>query len=345
MKIFKRIAIWVMVSIAIQMSGFYYINKYYLSDETNIKVSKLEKNTDAEKTMEISVPSGAENITASYNGRYVAYYESDVLNVVNTSTGESKTVAFDNNVDVSYYKWLSDRNRMLIAEKHKTSSGISFELSYYDVDKDTKEKIEDLTWAGKSAEVSDIEASPLTNIIFIKVALNDSESTIYSMNIMKDKKEISTVADTIGNICIVPHADKLYYENSANDRIYATGSKNRISVGAATKMTLLSIDNNDNVFIGELADDDSVTRIFYGQVGADTSTYSVMELTASSLKEDICISNAGKIYLNDNLKGTITDAAAAKEYVYPGIFLQIYDGGILSLSENKVVKTPFSAEQ
>ena len=46
MKIFKRIVIWGMISIALQMSGFYYVNKYYLSDETNIKVSKLKKNTD-----------------------------------------------------------------------------------------------------------------------------------------------------------------------------------------------------------------------------------------------------------------------------------------------------------
>ncbi|MBP1744338.1 MAG: hypothetical protein H6Q58_1316 [Firmicutes bacterium] len=342
MKIFKTITIWAMLSLVLQMSGFFYVNNYFLSDETNIKVSKLVKNTDEKKEAEVFVPEEAENISASYNGRYMAYYDSDVLKIVTMSTGEEKTVEFDEDVEVSYYRWLSDRNRMLIAEKHKTSSGINFELSYYDVDKDTKDAIETLTWAGKNAEVSDIEASPLTNLIFIKVALNDYTSSIYSLNIMEDKKKVSTVVDTIGNIGIVPHVDKLYYEDAANSRVYATGSKNRITVGNAEKTTLLSVDNNDNVYIGELAVDNTVVRIYYGQAGADTSTYSLVELASSYFREDICISNDGKIYLNDNLKGTITDSATGKEYVYPGIFIQIYDGGIMSLSENQVMKTTFS---
>jgi hypothetical protein len=342
MKIFRTITIWAMLSLALQMSGLFYVNKYYLSDETNIKVSKLVKNTDDEKEAEVVVPEEAQNISTSYNGRYLAYYDSDVLKIITMATGEEKNIEFEEGVEVSYYRWLSDRNRMLIAEKHKTSSGISFELSYYDVDKDTKDAIEELTWAGKSAEVSDIEASPLTNLIFIKVALNDYQSNIYSLNIMEDKKKVSTVVDSIGNIGIVPHVDKLYYEDTENNRIYATGSKKRITVGNAEKMTLISVDNNDNVYIGELAEDKTVVRIYYGQAGADTSTYSLVELTSSYFKEDICVSTDGKIYLNDNFKGTITDSAAGKEYMYPGLFLQIYDGGILSLSDKKVVKTAFS---
>jgi hypothetical protein len=343
MKIFKRIVIWVMLSIALQMSGFYYINKYYLSDETNIKVSKLKKNTDTAKSTEIAVPVGAENISASYNGRYVAYYESDVLNVINTSTGEAKTVAFDNNVEVSCYKWLSDRNRMLIAEKHTTSSGISFELAYYDVDKDTKEKIEDLAWTGKRAEVSDIEASPLTNVIFVKIALNDVQSNIYWMNIMADTKKISTVTSSIGSICIVPHEDKLLYENAGNNRVYMTGSKSALSVGITGEAALLSVDSNDNAYLGELADDGTISRVYYGQASAATSTYSVIELGQAVSRDAIFVSGEGKIYINDNFTGTITDVAAAKQYVYPGNFEQIYDGGILSLSGNKLVKTPMTA--
>jgi hypothetical protein len=343
MKIFKRIAIWVMVSIAIQMSGFYYINKYYLSDETNIKVSKLQKNTDTAKSAEVAVPFGVQNINASYNGKYVAYDDSGVLNIVDMSTGEKKTLDFDSGVEVSCYKWLSDRNRMLIAEKHTTSSGISFELAYYDVDKDTKEKIEDLAWTGKSAEVSAIEASPLTNVIFIKIALNDEQSTIYWMNIMADKKKISTVTSSIGNISIVPHEDKLLYENTANNKVYMTGSKSALSVGTTGKAVLLSIDNNDNAYLGELADDGTISRVYYGQTSAASSTYSVIELGKAVSRDAILVSSEGKIYINDNFTGTITDMAAAKQYVYKGNFQQIYDGGILSLSDNKLVKTPITA--
>jgi hypothetical protein len=340
MKIFKRILIWAMISIAIQMSGFYYINKYYLSDETNIKVSKLQKNTDTAKSIEVAVPAGIENVNASYNGKYVAYEDSGVLDIVDMSTGEKKTVSFESGVEISSYKWLSDRNRMLIAEKHTTSRGISFELAYYDVDKDTKEKIEDLAWTGNSAEVSDIEASPLTNVIFIKIALNDKQSTIYWMNIMADKKKVSTVTSSIGSICIVPHEDKLLYENTNNNKVYMTGSKSALSVGTTGEEVLLSVDNNDNAYIGELSNDGTISRVYYGQTGAATSTYSVVELGKAVSSDAILISGEGKIYLNDNFTGTITDIASAKQYSYKGNFQQIYEGGILSLSDNKFVKTP-----
>lgn len=345
MKIIKRIVIWSMLSLALQMSGFYYINKYYLSDETHITVSKLQKNTTTEKSTEVSVPNGAENISASYNGKYVAYYDSGVLKVVDMSTGNVNTVDFDSGVDVSYFKWLSDRNRMLIAEKHKTSSGTTFELSYYDVDKDAKDTITELTWAGKNAEVSDIEASPLTNMIFIKIALNDTQSSIYSLNIMGNKNKVTTVVNTIGNICIVPHVDKLYYEDAQNDRVYATGTKGKMVIGSSDKLALLSIDSNDNVYIGELADDGTIKRIYYGQAGAATSTYGYVDLTAPVMKEDICISSEGKIYITDNFKGILTEFATGKQYTFKGNFIQVYDNGIVSLSDNKVVKTPFSTTQ
>ena len=343
MKIFRRIVIWGMISIALQMSGFYYINKYYLSDETNIKVSKLKKNTDTAKSIEVAVPAGIKNISASYNGKYAAYNDSGDLNIVDMSTGEKKTVYFDSGVEVSCYKWLPDRNRMLIAEKHTTSSGINFELAYYDVDKDTKEKIEDLAWTGNSADVSDIEASPLTNVIFIKIAYNDKQSTIYWMNIMADKKKISTVTNSIGSICIVPHEDKLLYENTDNKRVYMTGSKSALSVGTTGKAVLLSIDNNDNAYLGELSTDGTISRVYYGQTGAATSTYSVIELGKAVSRDAILVSSEGKIYLNDKFTGSITDLASAKQYAYKGNFVQIYDGGILSLSDNKLVKTPINA--
>jgi hypothetical protein len=345
MKIIKRIVIWSMLSLALQMSGFYYINKYYLSDETHITVSKLQKSTETEKTADVSVPDGAENISASYNGKYVAYYDSNVIKVVDMSSGEVKTIDFDSGVEVSYFKWLSDRNRMLIAEKHKTSSGMSFELSYYDVGKDTKDTITELAWAGKSAEVSDIEASPLTNMIFIKIALNDYQSSIYSLNIMGSKNKVSTVVSRIGNICIVPHVDKLYYEDSQNSRVYSTSTKSKMEIGGSDKLALLSIDSSDDVFLGGISSDDTVKRIYHGQSGADASTYAFVDLATPVMKEDIFVSNDGNIYLNDNFKGILTELATGKQYTYTGNFIQIYDGGIMSLSENKIVKTPFTSGQ
>jgi len=339
MKIFKRVMIWAAISIAIQFSGLFYINNFFLSESTNIKVNKIISKNSEKTNAVVSIPEGAKNVSASYNGRYIAYYDNGGLKVINTNTGDKTIVEFNKGVKVSYYKWLSDRNRMLIAEKHTADGSNDFQLAYYDVDKDTKDKIEDLTSAGSKAEISHIEASPLTNMIYIKLANSDNRNSIYSMNIMKEIQKVSTHTNTVGNICIVPHEDNLVYEDYAFKKIYSTLTDKAIEIPGVEKSILLSVDSNDNVYIGELSGD-TVNRVYYGPVGADASTYKMVDLGTAVNSKEVLVSSDGKIYLNDNFRGKVTDLATKKEYTYRGNFIQIYEDGILSVSDNQAVKTP-----
>ncbi|KEH93529.1 hypothetical protein [Clostridium botulinum] len=56
-------------------------------------------------------------------------------------------------------------------------------------------------------------------------------------------------------------------------------------------------------------------------------------------KKDIFISREGKIYINDNLKGIVIELGSNTEIKYKGTFLQMYDGGIASISDGKLVET------
>lgn len=47
---------------------------------------------------------------------------------------------------------------------------------------------------------------------------------------------------------------------------------------------------------------------------------------------------SGKIYINDNLKGIVTEITSGKQYVYKGNFVQIYEGGIASINDGKLQK-------
>jgi len=338
MKIFKRVMIWAAISIAIQFSGLFYINNFFLSESTNIKVNKIISKNSEKSNVQVFIPEGAKNVSTSYNGRYIAYYDNGGLKVINTNTGDKTVVEFSKGVKVSYYKWLSDRNRMLIAEKHTSEGSNEFQLAYYDVDKDAKDKIESLTSAGSKAEISHIEASPLTNMIYIKLANSDNRNSIYSVNIMKEIQKVSTNTNTVGNICIVPHEDNLIYEDYAYKKIYSTKTGKAIEIAGVDKSVLLSVDSNDNVYIGELSGN-TVSRVYYGLVGADTSTYKMANLATAVDSKEVLVSNDGKIYLNDNFRGKVTELSTGKEYTYRGNFIQIYEGGILSVSDNQAVKT------
>ncbi|MTK11618.1 MAG: hypothetical protein F8N39_05860 [Clostridiaceae bacterium] len=341
MKIFKRIFLWILISLTIQFAGLFYADKYFLATNTSIKTKKVVKSEVKKQDAEVKIPDNATHVNASFNARYLAYYDGDVLKVINTKTGEEKKVDFNDGVQVSFYKWLPDRNRMLIAEKETGKKGSSFKLAYYDVDKGVKEDIKELDWADKNAEVEDIQASPLTNIIYVKVANSGKRSSIYWINIMKEMKKVDTMAYMIGKIKVVPHEDKLVYEDLTHHRIYITGQDEPLDINGVNNPSLIAVDDEDRVYIGE-TQDDKISKIYYGSVKEGRNSLQTIDLGTAVDKDAIYVSSQGKIYINDNLKGVVREVASGKEYIYQGKFIQIYTDGIISVSDGKMVKTIFN---
>ncbi len=342
MKIFMRIIIWVMISLTVQFAGLFYANNYLLaSDDTSIKTKKVVKSDPKKADAQINIPDNAKHINVSFDAKFLAYYDSDVLKVVNTKTGDEKKVEFGEGVQVSFYKWLPDRNRMLIAEKETSNQASNFKLAYYDVDKDVKEDIKELDWADKKSEVEDIQASPLTNVIYVKVASSGKRSNIYWINIMKEMKKVDTRSYQIGKIRIIPHEDKLIYEDLTHHRIYTTGQDEPLAINGVNNPSLLGVDDNDNVYIGE-TESDKVTKIFHGSIKEGKNSLETINLGVAVDKNDILITNQGKVYINDNFKGTVKEFGNGKEYKYSGSFVQMYNGGVISVSDGKLVKTLFN---
>lgn len=338
MSALKRIIGWIMISLIVQFAGLFYINNVYLSNNTAVKVKKVEDTSkDKKKDVEISIPENAENINMSFDGKYAAYYDEDILKVVSTKDGEKKDIYFEEGVKISYYKWLSDRNRMLIAEKHSTQKGMALRLAYYDIDKDTKEEIKDLTWADTESEVESIEASTLTNVIYVKVSRGSGRSSLYWINIMADMKKPYTNDYFIGDIRVLNHEDKLLYEGKTYNNIYSTNKNTAIKIDGVKIPKILGIDSEDNIYIGS-EENESITKVYYGNIDKPTSEWQSLALPEAIGKEDIYISKKGHILLNDDLKGIIKDASTGKETAYKGRFLQIYDSGVASISEGKLQK-------
>lgn len=342
MKLFIRIFTWIMISLAVQFAGLFYANNYLFASDTSIQTKKIVKSDVKKQDAEIKIPENAKNVSVSYDARYLAYYDGDILKVVNVKTGEEKNVEFNDGVKVSLYKWLPDRNRMLIAEKETSNRSSNFKLAYYDVDKAVKEDIKELDWADKKAEVEDIQASPLTNIIYVKVATSGKRSSIYWINIMKEMKKVDTKGSyMIGKIKVVPHEDNLLYEDLTYHKIYSTDKDEPITIDGIKTPSLLGIDDNDVVYIGD-TENELVSKIYYGNVKDQGNKFQVIDLKGSVNKSDIFINEQGKVYINDNLKGIVREFGSGKEYVYKGTFIQMYNGGIVSLSDGKMVKTQFN---
>ncbi|MEW9095724.1 MAG: hypothetical protein AB2417_11650 [Clostridiaceae bacterium] len=341
MKSKKRIITWIIFSLVIQIIGFVYIEKIYLSTNTSVRSKKVEKKgKDTKKDIEVPIPEEAKHVSLSFDGKYVTYYIDGQLKVINTKDGQEKKVSFDEGVDISFYKWLPDRNRMLIAEKHNSNKNSGLKLSYYDVDRDEKDKIKDLTWADENSEVEDIQYSIFTNVIYVKVSRSGGRSSFYWIDINKQLRNLYLKSDFVGEIAILHNEDRLVYEDTTYGRIYATGMENSIKIKGVDNPRLLGVDDDDNVYIGAL-ENEKISKIYYGSLETPTSEWNVMPLVDPASREDIFILGGGKIVINDNLKGAIKEISTGKEYSYSGRFLQVYSGGVASIKDGKLIKTAF----
>ena len=336
-KVFKKMIICIMISLIIQFAGLFYLNNSILTSDNNVKSHRITDSSTSNKVSvsKANVPSNATNINVSYDASYISYFLNDELYVVNTITGKSVNVSSSNGVKISFYKWLPDRNRMLIVETENRN----LSLSYYDVTQLQKSKISDILMVNSTSTVKDIETAPLTNVIYIKVRNSYKNDSIYWVNIMKSRKKIITKTKYVGNIKVVPHEDTMVYEDLYNNKVYATGVDQALSFSGSTKSCLLAIDNNDKVYVGDLVNDTNIDKIYYGTLNGDWKS---LPLDTPVSKDDLFVTASGKIYINDTTKGIVTELETKKETAYKGTFLQSYSVGIASISDGNLVKTPLN---
>jgi len=335
--IFKKMILCIMISLIIQIGGLFYLNNIILTSDSTIKSQKVADSNTSNKASvsKANVPSNATTINVSYDASYISYYLNDELYVVNTTTGKSVNVSSSNRVKISFYKWLPDRNRMLIVE----TDNRNLSLSYYDVTQLQKSKVSDILMVNSTSTVKDIETAPLTNVIYIKVKNSYKNDSIYWVNIMKSRKKIITKTKYVGNINVVPHEDTMVYEDLYNNKVYATGVDHALSFSGSTKSCLLSIDNNDKVYVGNLVNDNSIDKIYYGTLKGEWKS---LPLDTPVSKDDLFVTASGKIYKNDTTKGIVKELETKKETTYKGTFLQPYSSGIASISDGNLVKTPLN---
>ncbi|MFT5873086.1 MAG: hypothetical protein ACI8WT_002028 [Clostridium sp.] len=341
MKWMKRISIWIVFSLSMQCLGLFYIDHYFLATDSK-SVTKLivEDKSEVIKNIDITVPANAENILASYDAKYLTYYENEKLKIINCEDGKNKNIEAEEGCKISFSEWLPDRNRMLLVEKKADDESSNLVLYSYDVSKGMKVKIKDLDWAGVQAEVEDIQTAPLTGIIYVKVSSNGGVSSIYRIVRMKDMTKINTIPKFVSNIALLLHDDKLVYEGLVYNSIYITNQSESVNIEGVDKLTLIGADGDDNVYLGELKDD-LISKIYYGKTIENTSEWKSVALEIPCEKSDLSVSEEGKVYQSDTLRGVVKEINSGTETSYQGKLLQLYTKGIVVLVDNKISFLPF----
>ena len=325
MKRFKMIFSWIIVSLFLQCFLLFFLNNFFFTSDGAIRSKKIElKKEDRKKLANIDISEYVKDIKLSFDGKYVSYLEDGTINVVNTRDGKSIQMESGINAKILNYNWLNDRHRMLVTQRNNSTGMVG--LYYFDVVKNEKNIIKDICKIDKNGKVNSIDASTLTDVTYIMMTNYHKDKFIYRLDINQKLTKVDLMCNAIDKIGVVPHEDRLVYGDYLNKNLYVTSPNKRIKFNDSNSIELLSIDNEDEVFIGEL-NKKEICKIKYGTLKENTSAWKTIDLKESQNKENILINLKGMVFLNSEIKGKLINLKDNKEYEYKGKLIGVFDDG------------------
>jgi len=344
MGVIRKLYKWIIISVMIQTAFLAYIDFVYLGIDGPVKATVYDVEKEKDISRKVKISEKAKEIKVSYNGSYAAFTVDSKLEILDVKNNKRKKTIDASNGYITYYRWLTDRNILIYSKTVSNMNGSCVEVITYDPELDVERSYPNISELPEFSEVVDIQFSTITNIVYVKVKLSESQAEIYKYNIMDELKYVtSTGINTVIKETI--YRDSLVYQDD-NSKIYVRdGEKNTIkALPFEGKMVLLGIDSKDRIFIGELSDENKIARIHYGGI----DNYFEKELMSVQLdvpvtSDRIIISQNGVVYELMEGEKTLKEIKSGRHITFYGNFIEMLnnyivtmDGKYLKITENTV---------
>lgn len=327
MKLVKKLILWALLSIVLQAGGLFILEQTIFKNTSEFEASNLELDKNKKLDINAEIPSSAENTSISYNGKYLTYQESGKLYVEDTQTGEKKEVLTEDNGEILYHKWLSDRDRIIIAEKAEVKGVDVIQLVTYNPKDKSEIVVKTICNYNDNMKVNKISASVLTGVYYIDISRGGMKSSVYRIDRNEELTTVSLRANILGNMEVIPREDRLIYEDETDNTFFITNPSSRLEFDANANLALLGISKDGVVFVGEL-DGEKISKIMYGKPDEDTSTWETKELEDVINRNDVYFNENNEIIVNHNLEGKVKNLMTNKEVEYEGNLVEIKENFI-----------------
>ncbi|MBD7911358.1 dipeptidyl-peptidase IV [Clostridium cibarium] len=347
MKGFKRIIVWALLSIMMQVAALLYLDKVYLKHSSEFQLKEVKEDVVGSKA-DLSIPQGAKKIQSSYDGKYISYFVDSKFYLLDTKTGTSEEIITNKgNREVLNSEWLPDRNRLTIAEKVTSSSKKNvINVINYDAKNKTESQItenEKVCDYKSGMQVDAIETTTLSGVTFVSVSKGGNNAVIYRINIEKNVESIGSNISAMGEMKVSPSSDSIIYQDKKAKRFYeyTNGKASKINITNSSNLTLLARDSNGVVYMGEESED-KVTKIFSGTLNQKFATWKVTQLDKPKNSTDIYVNDKGEFLVNDSLDGKVKNLTTSESVSYKGKFIFVNNKVILSSDNGKIYLTSLS---
>lgn len=344
MKGIKKLIIWTLIPISLELCAFTYVDKAYLSQDNKVEIVKVNnKVKEVPKLQNINISEKAKNIKVSYDGKYVSYEEDGNLKLLDFNSSDVINIEKDKNNSISYYTWLPDRNRLYIAEKVISHDETALIKMYsYDVDKkekyewvDNHENKTEIKLQSKLNEVREIAMSTLSSLAYIKIENADKRYSIYRINVMTQLEKVKLKNSQIGEIGVTSTDDRFIYEDKKLNRLNIEGYSS--AKKPLNNLLFLGVDYDNTIYLG-VKQEEKVSEILYGSIDEPMEKWSKIKLDKSTEREKLHITLNGQVYLDNFDNHEIVDLKSNKKSTYEGKLVAICENSIVYLNNGKLYK-------
>lgn len=334
MKKLKMILSWVILSLILQCSVLFFLDKFYFKDNTNVNMEQVKIDDNHVNTnMHVHIPDNAKDIKVSYDAKYVAYYEDKALKVCNTNTGDVDVLKNSEGRVILRSIWLQDRNKLLTLEVEDGE----IVLYNYDAQKQTDQKIVDICPYKANYKNFDIQVSTITGVTYIQI-----NNAIYRIDINQSfATNVPLAVQSLGSVSVMPTKDRLVYVAKKGTVIHMTQPVSRIPIDSNEQIEILGIDEDGYVYVGQMKNN-LVDGIIKKNLDNINSKSEKIKLDKPVEKSNIFINGKGQIYVNNPSKKVVKEIKSSAEIKYKGNFVAYYSNGVASILDGKFYRTNFT---
>ena len=327
---------WILISVLLQLVVLSFINFVFLTSRSQVKATSFEVAEEKPKTdVSLKVSRNASNFQVSFNGSYASYVQNDKLVIVNLLNKKEIKTIYASPDALTYYRWLPDRNMVIYSLSTREDNPAGVRIYTYDVDTGVERDYPRISNIPKGSKVVDIEVSPLTNVVYLKMVVGNTRANIYKFNIMNNLSYImSTSTDSV--IKETNCSDKLVYQDGRKKLFVRDGIKNVTwSFPFKKKMSLLEVDSEDRVYVGELDEAGKVVRILYGKLSVEPDkAWSQIMLKRPVIPDNITVTPNGTVYELVESDRCVYNVRNNSQITYKGKFVCILNDYIVSIDNN-----------
>lgn len=182
--------------------------------------------------------------------------------------------------EVSFFEWLPDRNLVLMALFDPKARGTDdLVIAQYNPLTPDHELDTPIEGVPAGSKVTSMAYSTATNVVYMKVRLDEGRYRIYRTDANYDTRRIYAQAENIGRIGVFYDEDIFFYDDADTGTMYAfkgTDSSWRI-ISPPGSFRLIGVDNQKNIYAARVDKDGKAMELYSGRLGV--GFHSVAKLT------------------------------------------------------------------